>query len=131
MEEALEVVGVLSHPGPPRCSSGELLLDPAEDLEVDERFVGAEMLGAVPLHDPDVDRVGEDLGQPLPGDRFGLAVTASSVAKAAVGQLLRPALEGPLAGGAGLEAAVMSEARSASGTMWATWCPAITSRRFR
>ena len=94
---------MLALPGPPRGADGEQLLDPTEGLWSDERLVGALVLDTVPLHDADVDRVGEDLGQPLPGDRLGLAVTASPAHKPAVGQLLRQALERPFAGGVGLE----------------------------
>ena len=54
--------------GAPCCTGGKEFLDPAEDLGNDERFVGAGVLDGVPLHHADVDRVGEDLGEALPGE---------------------------------------------------------------
>jgi len=122
---------MLALPGPPRGAGGEQFLDPAEGLWSDERLVGAGVLDAVPLDDADIGRVGEDLGQPLPGDGLWLPVAPCPVGESPVGQLLRQALERPFAGRVVLEREGDEGGAFCVGTMRATWWPAITSRRFR
>ncbi|MDA8358357.1 MAG: hypothetical protein M0Z95_19175 [Actinomycetota bacterium] len=97
VQDALQVVRVLALAGAPCGARGEQLLDPAEGLKVDERLVGAGVPNAVPLDDADVDGVGEDLGQALPGDGLGRPVAPGTVGEASVRQLSRQALESPLA----------------------------------
>jgi hypothetical protein len=80
-------------------------LDPAEHLGRDQRFVGAGVLDPVPLHDADVDRVGEDLGEALPGDGCGGLSPLAPVGEALVGQFARQTLQGPFPGGVALEGA--------------------------
>ncbi|MDA8296843.1 MAG: hypothetical protein M0004_09700 [Actinomycetota bacterium] len=99
VQQTLQVVGVLALAGASGGARGEQLLDPAEDLGRDERLVGARVLHPVPLHDADVDRIGEDLGQALPGDGLGRPVAPGPVGEASVGQLSRQTLERPLARG--------------------------------
>ena len=103
MQRSLQVVGVLALAGSSCRTGGEQFLNPAEDLGGDERLVGAGVLHLVPLHSAHVDRVGENLGQALPGDRRRGLGSAAPVGEAPVGQLGGEALEGPLPAGVMLE----------------------------
>jgi hypothetical protein len=49
----------------------------------------------VPLHDSDVGRVGEDLGEPLPGERRRRLASLAAVGETAVRQLSGQALQVP------------------------------------
>ena len=113
VQEALQVVGVLSLPRAACGAGGEQFLDPAESLGVDERLVGAGVADAVPLDDADVGRVGEELRQSLPGDRPGVPVTPGAPGEPFVGELLRQPLEGPLA-----RRVVLESERDERGAFW-------------
>src|SRR6266545_2168397 len=69
MQQPLEVVVMASLAYPGDVAGSERLLDPVEQALGDERLVLALVTGAAPLNDPDVERVGEELGEFGDGDR--------------------------------------------------------------
>jgi len=99
VQDAFQVVGVLALAGAAYRAGREQLLDPAEDFAGGERLVQAGVLDATPAGDADIDRVGEDLGEALPGDRLDRAVPPPPAGEATMAQLARQTLEAPLAAG--------------------------------
>jgi hypothetical protein len=63
MQQPFQVVLVASLPCPGDVAGSECLLGPIEQTLGDERLVLALVPSAAPLHDPDVERVGEELGE--------------------------------------------------------------------
>jgi hypothetical protein len=77
------------------CAAKQQLLDPAKHLRGGERLVRTRVADTVPLHDSDVGRVGEDLGEPLPGERRRRLASLAAVGETAVRQLSGQALQVP------------------------------------
>jgi len=97
VQQTLQVVRVLVLARSSCRTRREQFLEPVEDIGIDQRFVAAGILGAVPLHHADVDRVGEDLGQSLPGNGCGGLPPLAPVDEALVGQLAGQTLQSPVA----------------------------------
>jgi hypothetical protein len=69
MQQPFQVVLVASLPCPGDVAGSERLLGPIEQTLGDERLVLTLVPSAAPLHDPDVERVGEELGELGDGHR--------------------------------------------------------------
>jgi hypothetical protein len=85
----------------------------------------------VPVDQPHIGLVGQQLGHAAEAERFGGVVAAAAVTQPPGGQLGREPLQGPVAAGVQLERGDDVVARSGSGSIQATSRPPTGLRMLR
>jgi len=103
VQHAFEVVVVFAFAGAAGRAGSQGVLDLLEQLRADQRLVLALDQDAVPVDQPHVGLVGQQLGDAAEAERLGWVVAAAAVAQPAGGQLGGEPLQGPVAAGVELE----------------------------